>query len=748
MDNRKKRQYDKHSLFSVILPLVLVLFVMVFGGYWATVSVREFYYQQKLQEASLLARDYAFSLSIVVDAKTELDNQMYSTLKVAGAMVAQHKEPFSRDILSDMAENLDVDVIYVYDQDTTITQSSDGKYIGWKAPEGHPVLAFHESKLQYFIEDIRADSESGELYKYGYYRFADNRMVQVGLKASTIFSLYAQFDAQYMIDTITKETPYINLVYLDMVNRVVASSDKDNLSVNIDASRLKLPLQPNTSSRFTWEGKDYLVLRIPITIKGRTAGSLLLFYDLQQEENLIFRLSMIIGATLLAFFLLFTISLLKIYRKNSRMRSIAFHDELTGLTNLRSFFQELSDLRAENLACIAFNPMNFRLLNIIYGYDHGDEVLKTIGTALSDLQTRFPKLQVFKFSDDRFLLLLSDYVSESYLESLLHALLSLKHENRMFASLTFSLGVVESREGRYDASLMVKQASIALNACTVSDPIQFYNTTLEEKLLRIDTIEQDLKHALSEEAETLWLVYQPIFTIEEGQLVSFEALARMESKTLGPISPLEFIDIAEQRQLIIPLGRRLLSLACDFLSELQHKGNKPIKIAVNISAIQLLDPSFIPSLKTILAAKHVDPHGLELELTESVFAQNLQNVAEQLKDIRRIGIHIAIDDFGTGYSSLSRIEALEIDEVKLDKSFIDKLDNPATEGLIGDIISMAHHIEKPVVAEGVETKRQQTLLIALGCDLLQGYLMGKPMASSEALNLFLGKEAFHASIES
>ena len=185
------------------------------------------------------------------------------------------------------------------------------------------------------------------------------------------------------------------------------------------------------------------------------------------------------------------------------------------------------------------------------------------------------------------------------------------------------------------------------------------------------------------------------------------------------------------------MGMRIIALACNFISIMREKGYEDIRVAINISTLQLLDQGFIPTLVELLEVKHIPIHNIELELTESVFAQDLVYVGEQLKQLRALGMRLAIDDFGTGYSSLSRLEYLDIDILKLDKQFVDKLSEVENKNLAQIIISMAHHIKKKVVAEGVETAFQVEQLLRIGCDYLQGYFLSIPLEETEAISLLL-----------
>jgi diguanylate cyclase (GGDEF)-like protein len=724
-----KNKKTLNSWKSFIVPSLLILILFFAAGILVINSLSSFYYKERVQEASLLAKSYTSVLSTVIDAEHQLDLQMHSTLKVAGVTVSKYVGQITNSLLATMATNLDIDVIYYYNNDLVITHASDGKYIGWATPASHPVRDFYESTEQFRVEDIRADTESGILYKYGYYRFDDGRMVQVGILASNIDELYAQFEPQYIIDRLSKDASHTRLAFLDPEGKVLAATDPSLRGSLMKPEQVGLIISETAYIKTIWDGRNYLALHLPITIKDVLAGSLVLYYDLTQMEKLI------VSLTLLVFYLLFAYSLFMVYQKNRRILNLAYLDELTGLPNLRNYHASLQELRCQHLALAVLNPQNFRLINILYGYDHGDSVLIQIARHLREISMRKPNVLPFRLSDDRFLLVIKDEASLDGLLGICRELLCIKEEAKLIRSMEVSIGLVQSIGPTHDATLLLKQALIALNATSPTHLIQVYNTELEEKLIRVDAIEQEIKQALDGEEGIISLVFQPIYDGDVGDITSFEALARMNSKKLGVINPVEFIAIAEKRQLIIPLGQKILSLACDFIKQLRERGIESVSVAVNVSAYQLMEESFITYVTTLAAEKHIPLTQLEIELTESVFAQDLQFISVQLEALKDLGILISLDDFGTGYSSLSRLEALPVDYLKLDRSFVEKLHASSEHGFVSDIISLAHHIDKLVIAEGVETEAQEAELQKLGCDYLQGYFYSKPLAAEQALLL-------------
>jgi len=260
---------------------------------------------------------------------------------------------------------------------------------------------------------------------------------------------------------------------------------------------------------------------------------------------------------------------------------------------------------------------------------------------------------------------------------------------------------------------------------------------MEAQILREETIRLDLVQVLEgESGAVFYLQFQPIYDVKLEEITGFEALARLKSDRLGMISPTEFIPIAEKTKLIIPLGKEIIKQAFAFISQLSEFGNETASVSINVSAIQILQSGFMDDLLNLVHDQSIDPKRVCLELTESVFSSKYRDINTVLGLIKEHGIKIAIDDFGTGYSSFARERELNVDCLKIDKCFIDNLLSiREEEAVTGDIISMAHKLGHRVIAEGVEYEVQMQYLKKYGCDMIQGYFIGKPLDQEDALKL-------------
>lgn len=432
--------------------------------------------------------------------------------------------------------------------------------------------------------------------------------------------------------------------------------------------------------------------------------------------------------------------------KELELKYITEHDTVTGLYNYRYFEEVLAvDLTTGVSVPKAVLIINIKQMNVVsftYGYHYAEKMIKQLVKQLIKLTT--DNCLLYQVSNDRLAFYVKDYNGKQDLVKLSNDILHTVETVNTSYSIECSIGIIEI--GHYpttDPNDILKNASMAAEQVGNNQATRycFFDRIMEEQINRREIITDEIAQAVKSDAdedqeENLYLVYQPIIDAKTGIISGIEALARFNSKQFGNISALELISIAEEKQLIIPLGRKIMYKAFGFLKELETEGYDDLILAINISAIQLLSDNFLPDLLYIIAQTSIDPSKLNIEITESVFAGNYQEINEKLGKIMNEGIEVAIDDFGTGYSSLARERELNINCLKIDKAFIDKLIylNPE-EAITGDIISMAHKLGHYVVAEGIEHEKQRQYLIEHDCDYLQGYLFSKPLTSDNIIQM-------------
>jgi diguanylate cyclase (GGDEF)-like protein/PAS domain S-box-containing protein len=422
-------------------------------------------------------------------------------------------------------------------------------------------------------------------------------------------------------------------------------------------------------------------------------------------------------------------------QKESKMEYMAFYDTLTGLPNKVRFMSTLEDtLRniGETLcrySILMIDLDNFKIHNDLLGLDFCDQLLKQVGDRLSEILGQ--ENMVARFGGDEFLILIRDHEDIGEVERICQNILSIFGAPFVLMDksvyLSVSIGVVHGLEAGQTANNVLRNADTALNKAKESGKNQYciYDAQMHDEIIRKSNVEVCIREALAN--DDLLIYYQLQQDLLRDEIRGVEALARLYSKELGMILPLEFIEVAEYTGLIIPLGSWILKNACKQGKAWIDSGYKFGKLSVNISVHQLRNENFYDQVKRVLDETRFPVNQLELEITESVLLEFSQNNIEILKKLRSLGVSIALDDFGTGYSSLNYLTVLPIDILKIDKSFLGRaLESETEQQVIKSITELAHGLNLKVVCEGVETIEQRQILKEMGCDYIQGYYFAKP----------------------
>lgn len=433
-------------------------------------------------------------------------------------------------------------------------------------------------------------------------------------------------------------------------------------------------------------------------------------------------------------------------RKNLEAQLLhdTLHDVLTGLPNRALFLDRLgrSVERVKRQAGHAFAALvidldRFKLINEGLGHAVGDQLLRDIGSRIA--RCLRPEDTVARLGGDEFAVLLEEVDDASdatrvagRIQEELHRPLDLEGQD-VFTSA--SIGIAMSLTGYQGPEEALRDADTALSraktrgrgSCEVFDP------RMHERAMALLRLEADLRRAL--EREELAVAYQPIVDLEGGRLAGFEALVRWSHPSRGPVPPQEFIALAEDTGLIVPLGQAVLKQACRQLADWSRRfgPDSVLPISVNLSARQLSQRDAAQRIRETLEETGVPGRLLHLEVTESAILEDTRGAARRLVRLKELGIRISLDDFGTGYSSLSLLHNLPVDALKIDRSFVSGLKRrPET---VRAIVALARSMDLDVVAEGVETADQRSSLAGMGCGYAQGFLFGQPLSAEEATSL-------------
>ena len=427
----------------------------------------------------------------------------------------------------------------------------------------------------------------------------------------------------------------------------------------------------------------------------------------------------------------------------NKLKFVSEHYELTGLYNQRSFedllAKESNSKRIYKRALLSINLKKINSVSLTYGYNFSRRLIIEVAEKLNKLNSNKNKL--FQISLNSFAFYVKNYKSECELTDFCQKIFFKINEVKILNNLGCNIGIFEIEEDNWDLDGILKNAFVAAERIDNKNIFNycFYDMKLKDIVTRENNIRDELLKGITDDnSKAIHLQYQPILNIKTGKISGFEALARFNSKNLGLVPPSEFIPIAEEMQLIVPIGLRVVYNACKFIKRLEMDGFNHINVMVNVSVIELLRDEFVGNIKTLIEDAKINAKNLGMELTESIIMDDFDMINEKLYKLKEIGIQLSIDDFGTGYSSLARESELHISSLKIDKYFIDKiLEQKPDRVIASDIISMAHKLGHLVVAEGVETKEQYQYLIDNNCDYIQGYYFSKPLDEEDAIKKIL-----------
>lgn len=437
----------------------------------------------------------------------------------------------------------------------------------------------------------------------------------------------------------------------------------------------------------------------------------------------------------LALFIMFRIIAIAEAKRLKELMYLSRHDELTGVNNRSGLSVTIGSLlrRKQGFMVAVVNIDHFRGVNDRFGQEYGDQVLCAFARRLRSVVGE--KDVVARLGADEFVLLIKAVnlqALESHARQLSHQLDKPLELKQFPLQLGVSIGVaVYPRDGD-SVNTLLRSAHLALYQAKKSrNDWCLYREELEQAYIRRVQVEQRLRKALN--LGQLTMVFQPQIDHDKA-VYGYEALVRWYDEELGQVGPDEFVEVAESSGLMPALGRFVMEASVREFSEFVGVQGEMRKLAVNISVLQFLQPGFANDVLSLLSRYALSPKQLVLEITESLFISNFDDVLAVLNELRKQGVRVSMDDFGTGYSSLSLLRTLPLDELKIDKSFIDGLLNDhKAQNMVASIISIARSHQLELVAEGVETEGQYLALMAMGCTLFQGYYFGRPAAFSVEL---------------
>ncbi len=448
----------------------------------------------------------------------------------------------------------------------------------------------------------------------------------------------------------------------------------------------------------------------------------------------------------------------RVEERTREIKYVANHDMLTGLLNRGQFVQQLNEVigtpDSENIALMFIDLDNFKPINDTQGHDAGDQLLVGVGEILRSILG--PNDFAGRFGGDEFLVLMRNINQRSEFAGVceeilrrLNAEIEIKGKPIVVAA---SIGVVYCDSHDYQNSdHLVNDADLAMYAAKRQGKSRycFFTSALRDAVDVENAIRSHITSGINQRQFVLH--YQPIINLRDGKIRSFEALVRWQHPERGLLLPGDFIPVAEATGLIVPLGHQIIETACRQLAEWDRilgDAAKDLNISVNFSPIQILEPRFVDSICSVVESFGISPSRVCIEITETLLVCNPKKAIQTLRKIKKLGFQLHLDDFGTGYSSLNYLDELPVDVLKIDRSFVQKLENEHNENaVVRMIVAMADALNVEVVAEGVENEIQIETLKSMNCVLFQGYHFSKPMPADMVIQYICDYQAFNQGVE-
>ena len=428
--------------------------------------------------------------------------------------------------------------------------------------------------------------------------------------------------------------------------------------------------------------------------------------------------------------------------KEIEINYLSFNDEVTRIPNRRFFVREvtnhINNYPNEKIAFIFIDLDNFKYVNDTYGHDAGDLLLIEFTKIIKNMKIKDSLFA--RYGGDEFIIVQYNIQEKNQIKYILDNIIKklsnpiIINDKEIFCTLSIGVSVYPIDGG--DMPILLKRADMAMYLAKVNgkNRYEFFDIKILEILNREFDIEKGLRVAVDK--NEIKMLYQPKIKVDTEEVIGFESLVRWNSKSLGIVSPSEFIPIAESSGLIIPIGKYIISESFRKCKELTLKTTKKFKMAINLSEVQIRDEDIVSFIAESLRICDLSAEYIEFEITESIIMKSAEKNISTLEKLKKLGVSLALDDFGTGYSSLSYLRTLPIDVLKIDKSFIDGIViEEKSEYIINSIVELSHYLSLLVVAEGVETKEQLNFLKRISCDVIQGYYFSRPVEFNEAIRM-------------
>lgn len=701
---KQKKQWIFWFACLIVLAIVIMLLETLLVGYQQSQWQQRLLWTTKTIESRWQDKE---------DARLHLEEVVVSRMVGLAHVVASELNYDHKVDLQALQNQLNVDDINIFSSTGKVVYSSYEDSIGYQVSSDHPSLTLFSNNETNLYEPIRAHLIRNQQMKFIYLKVNSKYVVQVGVLAEKL----GIFDSRYVL---LEET----------IKDISASSwiwkSDDQTCVGYLASTSEVDCS------VLMKNNAFMDIELPEMFGGR----LFVQYNPLEFHSFFNKIRWIVYGSFGLFFVIYSVLMFFHRREQGELLDDLYFDPMTQLPNHRYFFDVIKSMWSSDYSLLLLQLGKLNQINLIQGYSVGDDLIQKF---VSHAQANPLVRMMFRMSGDRFLLL----VQTHRVEEVCHSLFQYEyvHHAQLIYDSTKHLSVAFCEcNPKEDPLIHSKKLDITLRHILEFDlnRCKKFDEVMEQKLRREEMILFEIESAIRHNSSSLYIMLQPLFSTKESKTRGFEVLARFESEQFGNIPPTEFIDLAERNHLIIPLGTRLFELSTEALRQLHDGGYVDLFVSYNTSILQLMDPGFEYMLLDQLKLTGLRPNQIEIEITETVFESNRNELIYRIDRLRSLGFSIAIDDFGTGYSSLGLMMEMSVDQIKIDRKFIQSIISNPNKTIIPELMSIAKKAGAHVTAEGVEEVVQVNYLTNIGCDILQGYGISRPLKFDDFV-LFMKK---------
>ena len=793
---KRKQPIDikKILLYPTLIVISLLIFAASFAFNYLIQKVENMVHDNAITTTQLLSSRITDNQAMRDQVMDDIDDEMLSIAYI----VLQNRNQLNNNYLLQLTQHSDITDIYFYDANGEVLYDANNEYVGWTAEVGDPIHQFMVSGYDEFVEEIRKSTDDDRYYKFVYVRDIDGYFVQVGVLAEQLVAMIATYEYQHQIELFKDEYTIIySLTLIDNTYEVVASDQPEQIGQDVSGQEIYMAaMLGETVSRHVGNTESASLLFevvTPIYQDNQVVSIMVIQYSRMafvETRKAVLSLFITLAVSIILLYFIFQyfqvvqpiqklnryIQSIDIYSAESTiphpkndpihglyqtiddilertqtannrnmdlqksLEKLAYYDYLTGLPNRLSFYHVVdTNIQIGRYFAILYLDLDdFKTYNDTKGHSFGDRILKSISEKMSQLIN--DEVYVARHGGDEFLIMYHYHTKED-LDQFIARIRDI-FENSLYLDdepymMGYSLGVALYPEDGTTAEELIRKADVAMYFVKkVEENLHmYYDESMDKQIEENAKLVTILKTAIKE--NHFYMVYQPQVNIQTQEVIGLEALLRLKDSAL---SPGVFILVAEQSGLIGTIGRLVLRMVIEQVANWKKQLSMVLPVSINLSSKQLDDSNLVDYISNLLQEYTVSPGSIQIEVTESAIIEKGSRAIMVLAELKAMGIATSIDDFGSGQSGINYLTQFHVNQVKLDKSFVDKYLNTKWMEVFNTVVHLCHLMEFEVLAEGIETVEQVTLLKKTECKLAQGYYYYRPLTVETIESLLLSQE--------